>query len=265
VNNGVPFVNPCLDATITTSTNPILKNMSCLARNLAMVIQVTLIGTVPCDPYSFDACPFDSQYLYAVGVVLGPTGQLLSRSIKAQYSRDSHILDDVTSAGLRDQQLPIADVPQLGLRLGQIFGGLTLQRQPAGPLFAAGVRVFVSPQDWLVMTPSPPLFTAPMLQQAFSAKYSAVLLAANGIGVGTGNGGGVYVRGAAPVSAGGITDTLACLLPGVVCVLPAGAVLYANVTAPVPSPADPRPFAPVTLFPPASCVHSLSVMLAVVP
>lgn len=160
-------VNPCTQSEFTD--RPILRNLSCLARQVNTVLVANMGDVQTC--VGEQQCPSDGHYQFNTNVVFETDGTLIAKYHKQNlYSGEKMYFD----AGAPSNCVPFHT------SFGVTFGTFTcfdlLYNEPGDCMLKMGVKNFVLPTAW---GNNFPFYVSIGVQQSWSLKHSVNFLAAN--------------------------------------------------------------------------------------
>lgn len=131
-NTTLGSTNPCALANAST---PALTNISCLAQQYKLMIDVNLVERHPCNGIFEQPCPDDGEFLFNTNVVFGESGNII-----AVY-RKTHPWFTKTFDHL--QKVEHVTLDAFGVRFGLFTCKDILYEDPAVTLVKMGVKHFL--------------------------------------------------------------------------------------------------------------------------
>ena len=160
-------VNPCTQQNFTD--RPILRNLSCLARQYKTVLVANMGDVQPCEGEHL--CPSDGHYQFNTNVVFESDGTLIAKYHKQNlYGLEPNYFD----AG--DPTRCITFRTSFGVTFGTFTCYDLLYNEPGECLLKMNVKNFVLPTAW---GNNFPFYVSIGIQQSWSFKHSVNFLAAN--------------------------------------------------------------------------------------
>ena len=160
-------INPCLDDGF--DDRPVLKKLSCMAREHAMVLVVNMGDVQECTGSS--SCPPDGHYQFNTDVVFDSDGSLLAKYHKAHLTSAEFLLLDFP---------PTIQVVTFNVSFGVTFGIFTCYDigfcDPPFKLIQEGVKNIIYPTYWGNRYP---VFIMSHLQQGWSWRTGVNFIASN--------------------------------------------------------------------------------------
>ena len=160
-------INPCLDEEF--GDRPVLKKLSCMAREYAMVLVVNMGDIQECS--SSPDCPHDGHYQFNTDVVFDSDGSLLAKYHKTHLYAAEHLVFDFP---------PTTEVVTFKVSFGITFGIFTcydiLFCNPPFELIQEGVKDIIFPTYW---GNEFPFYIASHLQQGWSWRTGVNFIGCN--------------------------------------------------------------------------------------
>ena len=160
-------INPCLDDGF--GDRPVLKKLSCMAREYTMVLVVNMGDMQECS--GSPDCPRDGHYQFNTDVMFDSDGSLLAKYHKTHLYAGEHLVFDFP---------PTTEVVTFKVSFGVTFGIFTcydiLFCDPPFKLLQEGVRDIIFPTYW---GNEFPFYISSHLQQGWSWRTGVNFIACN--------------------------------------------------------------------------------------
>ncbi len=162
-------INPCVDSSF--QDRPILKKLSCLAREYEIVVVANMGDKQPCHTSPNRTCPPNGWYQFNTNVAFDGDGTLLAKYHKKHlFGPEKLLFDASNSTGC------VSFTTSFGVKFGTFTCYDILYSDPADCLLRSDIQHFIFPTAWGSVYP---YYMSIAVQQSWSWKHSVNLLAAN--------------------------------------------------------------------------------------
>lgn len=162
-------INPCTDEGF--EDRPVLKKLSCLARQYEIVVVANMGDKQPCHSSPNRTCPPNGWYQFNTNVAFETDGTLVAKYHKKHLFGPEKLLFDASNS---------TGCVSFSTSFGPTFGTFTcydiLYPDPADCLLRTGIQHFIFPTAWGSVYP---YYMSIAVQQSWSLKHKVNLLAAN--------------------------------------------------------------------------------------